>query len=241
MALLAFLRSGLVPAPAGRAGEPRAADRGEIAFAEAARHSARVRFLRRAIPIGCAAAAGLIFIARFLNPFAAIDADVSVDNIALQGSKLTMEQPKLSGFKRDAKAYEVIADSAAQDIRTPNIVELVRPVARIEMQKGSWARLAAEKGVYDATTEKLKVETNVNVKTDSGMELRLKQADIEFKPGTLVSNDPVEVTLPNGWVKADRLNILDHGKSAVFEGNVKSEFIDAGPEQPATTGQQDKQ
>lgn len=198
----------------------------ELAFLEADAHSARVRWLRKAIPLGCLAVVMLVFVARFLNPFRVVEAEVGVSSMALQGSKLTMEQPKVSGFKKDNKAYEVIADSAVQDIKKPNIVELVKPVARIEMQKGSWARMSALSGVYDSSTDHLSVRDNVNFKTETGMEMKLKSAEIELKKGTLATVEPVDVTLPNGWVKSDRLTILDSGKSAVFEGNVKSEFVD---------------
>ncbi|HRK25323.1 MAG TPA: LPS export ABC transporter periplasmic protein LptC [Beijerinckiaceae bacterium] len=205
------------------------------AFEAARRHSVRVRLLRKWIPIACFGAIALTAVGRFLNPFASLPQDVSVSSVALEGSRLTMEQPKLSGFKRDAKAYEVVADSAVQDIRKPNVVELNKPVARIEMQKGTWARLSAKTGVYDATGETLKVTDQVNIKTDTGLEMKLQRAEIAFKPGTMASDAPAEVVLPNGWVKSDRLSILDHGKVAVFEGNVKSEFIDNAPDAGTST------
>lgn len=199
----------------------------ERAFREAERHSARVRMLRKAIPLGCAVVVALVVVARFLNPFRVVEADFAVATTALQGSKLTMEQPKVAGFKKDNKAYEVVADSAVQDLKKPSVVELNKPVARIEMQKGTWARMSAQRGVYDSTTDQLNVSDDVNFKTDTGMEMKLRSAQIELKKGTLTTKDPVDVTLPNGWVKADRLTILDSGKSAVFEGNVKSEFVDS--------------
>lgn len=216
--------SGGAPAAPSGLGTPNTAT--ERAFRDADRHSSRVRFLRKAIPLGCAAVIGLVFIARFLNPFRAVEVDVGVSSVALQGSKLTMERPKVSGFKKDNKAYEVIADSAVQDLKKPNVVELNNPVARIEMQKGSWARMSADTGHYDSGTDRLTVRNNVHFKTETGMEMKLRSADIELKKGTLLTSEPVDVTLPNGWVKADRLTILDNGKSAVFEGNVKSEFTD---------------
>lgn len=201
----------------------------EQAFAEAARHSARVRMLRKAIPMGCAAAIALVIVARFLNPFRVVVPDVAVSTVGLQGSKLTMEQPKVSGFKKDNTAYEVVADSAVQDLKKPNMVELNRPVARIEMQKGSFANMSAATGLYDSSREFLTVDTDVRFKTDTGMELKLRKAEIDLKKGTLTTNEAVDLTLPNGWVKSDRLQILDNGKTAIFEGNVKSEFVNTEP------------
>lgn len=206
----------------------------ERAFADAARHSRRVRFLRKAIPVTIVASIGLAIFGRFLNPFNRLIPEVSVASVAVQNNKLTMEQPKLSGFKKDNKAYEVVAESASQDIRKPNVVELTAPVARIEMQKGSWARLSAATGIYDSTSEKLVVTDKVTVKTDSGLDMRMKQADVDFKTGAMFSNQPVELDLPDGWVKSDTMRVVDNGKTILFEGRVRSEIradrVDAATE-----------
>ena len=49
---------------------------------------------------------------------------VDIGNLVISGTKITMEQPHLSGFTRDARAYELTADAAAQDLTKPDIVEL---------------------------------------------------------------------------------------------------------------------
>ena len=38
---------------------------------------------------------------------------VNVGNLVVSGTKITMEQPHLSGFTQDARAYELSADAAA--------------------------------------------------------------------------------------------------------------------------------
>lgn len=212
-----------------RAAAERAAAASRAHFAAAERHSRRVRQLRRWIPVVCLAVVLLALLGRFLNPFRAVPAEVTMSTLALQGAKLTMEQPKVSGFKRDAKAYEMVAETATQDIRKPNVVDMKAPVARIEMDRGSWARMSAGTGVYDSNTEKLAVKEDVKVRTDNGMEMRLSTADVDFKSGVVVSNQPVEVDLPNGWIKSERMEITDNGNRAVFEGRVRSEFRDVAP------------
>lgn len=206
------------------AGVTRDRDARERAFADAERHTRLVRRLRRAIPIVIVVSVGLAFFGRLLNPLRTIIPEASVASVSLQNNKLTMEQPKLAGFKRDNKAYEIVAEAASQDIKKPNIVELIAPVARIEMQKGSWVRLSAANGVYDTSTEKLVVNEKVTVKTDSGLDMRLKQADVEFKTGNMVSNQPVEVDMPDGWVRSEKMRVTDNGKTIIFEGSVRSEI-----------------
>lgn len=194
------------------------------AFAEARRHSRRVRFLRKAIPVAIIGSLSLSFLLRIYNPFRAMLPDVEVSSVGLSGSKLTMEQPKLSGFKKDNKAYEMTAQAASQDIKTPSIVELTQPIARIEMQKGGWVRLTAMKGIYDTVTEKLNVDEKVTVRSDSGLDMRLKDARVDFKTGNMATEKPVEVDMPDGWVRSERMNVTDNGKIIIFEGSVRSEF-----------------
>ena len=44
---------------------------------------------------------------------------IDVGNMVVSGTKITMEQPRLSGFTRDGRAYEVTAVAAAQDVTKP--------------------------------------------------------------------------------------------------------------------------
>jgi lipopolysaccharide export system protein LptC len=206
------------------------------AFADAQAHSARVHALRRGLPWVIAALFIVGIFGRLLNPFRVVPPDVQISTTGLQGTKVLMEQLKVSGFRKDNKAYEVVSDSASQDVKKSNIVEFRLPVARIEMSDAAWARLTASNGVYDATTEKMQVHEKVTVKTDTGFELRLSQADVDFKAGTLDSNEPAELIVPNGWVKSETMKVTDSGKVIVFEGKVRSEFTNAD----AADGQKNK-
>lgn len=209
------------------------------AFDEAMRHSRRVRFLRKAIPITIVGTLTLMLVARVYNPFRSSIPDVQVSSVGVSGSKLTMEMPKLSGFKKDNKAYEMTASAASQDIKSPSIVELTEPTARIEMQKGSWVRLTAAKGLYDTVTEKLHVNEKVTVRSDSGLDMRLREAKVDFKTGNMATDQPVEVDMPDGWVRSERMNVTENGKIIIFEGRVRSEFKAA--QQDASAAETSKQ
>ena len=198
-----------------------------LAFEEAQRHSRRVHILRKGMPWAIAALFFVGIFGRLLNPFRTVEPEVEISSIGLQGTKVLMEQLKVSGFRKDNKAYEVVSDSASQDVKKSNVVEFRLPVARIEMSDDAWARLTANNGVYDATTEKMRVNEKVTVKTDRGFELRLSQADVDFKAGTMDSHEPAEMIVPNGWVKSETMKVSDNGKVVVFEGRVRSEFTNA--------------
>ena len=74
---------------------------------------------------------------------------INVDNLVVSGTKITMEQPHLSGFTSDARAYELTADTAAQDMTKPDMVELRNIRAKVQMQDKSTMEMTAISGLYD--------------------------------------------------------------------------------------------
>src|SRR5215475_8106882 len=108
------------------------------AFRAARRHSRLVRILRIAVP--CTVVTGLIIVTlvTYFNPLRMLARlPINIDNLVVSGTKVTMEQPRLSGFTSDARAYELTADTAAQDMTKPDIVELRNIRAKVEMQDKS--------------------------------------------------------------------------------------------------------
>ena len=208
--------------------------RGDPAFVAAERHSRRVRFFRRIIPVGMALAVVFLVARTFVGFLGEIDA--STDGISIQGRKIVMEKPKLSGFKRDGRSYELTATTATQDLKTPNMVELDRLTARMQTGNDGWANLSGARGTYDSKIERLEVDGGVTVRTETGLDAKLEDAQIEFKAGTIITDKPVEVKMPQGEVAAERMQVLDNGKRLVFEGRVRSVFVNAqaGKKDPET-------
>jgi lipopolysaccharide export system protein LptC len=202
------------PAAVGR--DPRAR-----AYDQARRHSARVRFYKRAIPIGTAAAVAVL--AAYMLAAPSGPAGLTLGPISFSGTKITMESPKMTGFHKDTRPYEVTATSAMQDVRKPNVIELNQMRGRLVIDdNGTAARLEAATGIFDTAREHLDLRKDVRVTTDAGHEARLHSAAIDFKAGTVVSREPVTVTMSNGAVEAQGLEITDNGKVLTFTGRVRT-------------------
>ena len=154
---------------------------------------------------------------------------------SIVGRKIVMEKPKLSGFKRDGSSYEMTANSAIQDLKVPNMVELEQLKARIQTGSDGWADLSAEFGIYDSKAELLDVRGDVRVKTESGTEAILVDAHIELKGGTVITDKPAQVRTNQGQVNSDRMRVIENGKRLVFEGNVRSVFSNPEPQNGAET------
>jgi lipopolysaccharide export system protein LptC len=195
----------------------------ERAFRGAMRHSRRVRILRIAIPAVMAAGlAGLALVSVF-NPLRLLSYRMPTDfgTLVISGSKITMEAPRLSGFTRDSRGYEVNAKAAAQDLKKPGIVELLEIRAKVDMQDRSVVELTADDGHYDTKTELLTLGQNILLSSSSGYEGRLSEAKIEIKKGRVVSDKPVEVKMLQGTLNAKRLEITETGAMIRFHGGVK--------------------
>jgi lipopolysaccharide export system protein LptC len=210
---------------------------GGPAFAAALRHSRRVRFLRKAIPPICVGIVVLPIAWGFIAPLARSAPDVSVGAVSISGTRIRMDAPKLSGFKKDQRGYEVTARDAVQDVRTPSVVELNAVNGRMEQEANSFARVSANWGRFDQTAERLDLKGDVKVRTDKGQEVDLRSARIDVKTGDIFSQEPVEIRSKSGTINADAMTIKDNGRHAVFEGRVRSVFVpEEEPAAAAETG-----
>lgn len=200
------------------------------AFAKADRHSRRVRRLRRLIIVGSGLAIAGFIAALFWNPFSALPGNVSIGQATLNGTKVTMELPKLSGFRPDGRPYEVRAKSGVQDIRTPKVIELNEIEARIRTADDTNVNISAPRGIYDSSADTMVLasdaaEGRIRVTSSSGYDIVLRSANIHFKDSTMTSDEPVTVRMKNNTVSADKLEIADKGSVVVFSGNVKSTIV----------------
>jgi len=193
----------------------------ERAFRAARSHSRFVRMLRIAIPSSVAFGLVVVFLVTYFNPLRILGRlPIDVGNLVVSGSKITMEQPRLSGFTHDARAYELAADTAKQDLTKPDVIELQNLRAKIEMQDKGTVEMSADAGVYESKGETLKLDRNIQLHSSGGYSGRLSEATIDIRNGHVVSEHPVEVEFLQGTLNANRLEILDSGDLVRFERGV---------------------
>jgi Uncharacterized protein conserved in bacteria len=195
---------------------------GERAFRSARRHSRAVRILRVAIPLAVVLGFTGIFLITYFNPLRLLaKLPVDVGNLVVSGTKITMEHPRLSGFTGDARAYELSADAAKQDLTKPDLIELRNIRAKVQMQDKSTVEVSATAGIYDSKGETIKLDQNIVLSSSTGYRGRLSQATVDIRKGNVLSEQPVEVDLLQGTLNANRLEIVDSGDLVRFDGGVK--------------------
>ncbi len=188
----------------------RASQRGDHTrrFRAAARHSRRVRLLRVGLPVAAVFGCLVLALVSWFNPLRMLGKlPISVGNVVVSGTKIKMENPKLSGFTRDSRRYDVTAGAAAQDVTRPGVIELQDISAMLEMQEKTTLKLVALNGLFDTKKEQLTLERNIVVTSSNGYEGYLEEAVIDTKNGNVVSEKPVRLKMLNGTVNGNRFEL----------------------------------
>jgi lipopolysaccharide export system protein LptC len=194
---------------------------GDRQFRSAQRHSRRVRLLRRAIPAGILVLFGVTVISTWFNPLGMLTKlPIDPGKLLVSGTKITMEAPRLAGFTRDARPYEFTARAAAQDLTKPDVLELKDIHAKIEMQDKAHMEMTAASGIYDTKSDVLRLTDTIQLSSSAGYSGRMSEAVVDIRKGDVVTEHPVEVTLLNGTLNANRLEVVNNGELLRFDGGV---------------------
>jgi lipopolysaccharide export system protein LptC len=196
------------------------------AFRAAIRHSRRVRFLRIAVPVFVLLTVAGIFGAAWVDSLRLFGRlPLEMGQIVVSGSKITMEQPRLAGFTRDARPYELTARSAAHDITAPELVQLRDLRAKLEMRDNTVVEISANAGLFNTKAERLTLEDNIFVTSSSGYEGRLSHAVVDTRSGNIVSERPVWIKMLNGTIQANAMEIEQAGELVRFREGVTMQLM----------------
>lgn len=193
----------------------------ERAFRTAARHSRLVRFLRLAVPASVVAVVAAVSVASLFSParlLPKLPTGASLASVGISGSKITMQLPRLEGYTRDARPYQMTAQTAAQDLLKPDNVEMSQIHTKMEMGDKAVVEMTAATGLYHSKADQLVLRDHIVVTSTAGYEGHLSEAIVDMKSGHIVSDKPVEVKLLNGLLNANRMEI--EGEVIRFDGGV---------------------
>jgi lipopolysaccharide export system protein LptC len=180
-----------------------------------------VRRLRIGIPIGVALVLAGLALSTWVSQLKLlIRLPGEFPGLVIQGTKVTMQAPRISGYTTDGRPYQLNARAAAQDLTDPSKVELQDLRAKVEMQDKTVMDMSASLGSYGTKTEMLMLRDNILLTSSNGYEARLSEATIDMRKGKVVSDKPVAVKMLNGTLNANRLEVTDAGELLRFDGGV---------------------
>jgi lipopolysaccharide export system protein LptC len=190
------------------------------AYRAARRHSRYVRALRVIVLAGIAVVLLGVMAANYMPAVGPIRLPGELGKLVIKGTKITMQAPKLTGYTSDSRPYEFTAETAAQDINKPDLVELQKLHARLQMEDKSTVEMTAPTGLYDMKADTLVLDQDIALASSTGYAARLNEALVDMHSGNVVSNKPVWVKLLNGFLNAKRMEITENGNVIRFDGGV---------------------
>jgi lipopolysaccharide export system protein LptC len=150
-----------------------------------------------------------------------------------------MGTPDISGFEGTKRSYEIHAVKAVQAFGDTKVITLETIDAKFALGDDTRANLEAATGVYDSTTQKLRLSGGIKLTTTNGYTAELKDANVDIEAGNVDSSTGVMIRGKEGVITSDSIEVLDRGKHVFFRGNVKVVFTpsekDEKPEAAAGT------
>ena len=200
------------------------------------RHSRHVRILRIAVPLSVVVVVVGGIALTVLKPLRVLSGvPVDVGSLVVSGTKIMMQQPRLAGFTRDNRRYNMIAQAAAQDVTKPDMIELHGINATMEMKDGSVFETTAKAGLYNSKTENLTLTQDIVVTSSSGYKAFLNEAVIDVRAGRVVSDKPVEVKTATWTINANGMEVADSGDVMRFDRGVFVTMMLEGGAKPVVT------
>jgi lipopolysaccharide export system protein LptC len=176
--------------------------------------------MRVGIPACLLMAAAAFAVYQWLDPMRVLaKLPVGTDGVVLSGSKIIMRQPRLNGYTKDERPYLVTARSAAKDLTNPDMLELDDIKTTIAIPGGGNVEVTASQGLYSGKAETIRLQRNVLV-SSSEYEVSLREALVDVRAGSVVSEQPVEVRMLQGTISANRLEVRESGAVIRFDGGV---------------------
>jgi lipopolysaccharide export system protein LptC len=210
----------------------RARDSNDRAFRRAVRHSRHVRMLRIAVPAATILAliGGIALPALFAPLRALSQLPVDLGSVVVSGSKIMMQQPRIAGFTRENRRYDLTAQAAGQDLTKPDLVELRGIHATLEQEDGPLEATARD-GLYNSKSELLTLSNDIKVNSASGLQAMLSEAVLDTRAGKITSEKPVVIQTPTVNVNANRMEVSDNGEVMRFEQGVVVLLLPKAPMQ----------
>jgi lipopolysaccharide export system protein LptC len=187
----------------------------ERLYRRALRHSRFVRVLRVGLVGAIVLVLATLVVIDYM-PLGGVRLPAGIATTVIHGTKITMQHPRLTGYTADGRAYEFSAHAAAQDITKPDVVQLERIRANIQMADKSTVNMWADTGTYDMKSDMLALNDNIRLVSSTGYQARLQHALVNVRKGSVVSDTPVWVKLLDGDLNAKHLEITDKGEVLRF-------------------------
>jgi lipopolysaccharide export system protein LptC len=183
------------------------------------RRLARVRFLRRTLPL--AAGMGLVAVVGQVS-WRSVQAAAAPAPVASEHT-VRMVNPQFSGEGRDGSRYLLTAKSGVRDPKDAARIVLQRPVVSVSRNGQPGAHTVSQRGVFREDDQSLTLEGDVQVEEAGGFRFVANNAVIDTATGR-VKGGGVQGQGPVGAVRSDSYSVTEKGDRMVFKGGVRGQL-----------------
>ncbi|MDR6756955.1 lipopolysaccharide export system protein LptC [Mycoplana sp. BE70] len=188
------------------------------AYRRAARHSARVRFLKIALPAIGLVIAAIFAVVSIVSTY--LPEELAVESATIEDGKVVMKNPAISGRNRDGISYSMKADRALQDMKNPDIIQLENIRAKMPVNEKLIAQVDAVTGIYDRGRNILDMTAPFTIRLNTGLEAAFRDAHLDINGGRMSTQQAVSIQAKEASIVAQSLRMTDKGRTVVFEGDV---------------------
>ncbi len=143
--------------------------------------------------------------------------------IIVDGARVSITNPRLTGFRKNNAPYEITAAEAFQDKNNQSAIDLKDLKAMIGLDATNHVAIRANTGTYDMGKETLDLQGDVLfTEKKTGNRLTLRDAHMGLKEGTLNSSGPVDFVSHTLSIQAQGLGVEADGKAIAFKGPVRT-------------------
>eukprot|EP00435_Cladocopium_sp_Y103_P077554 s1_g1293.t1 len=150
------------------------------------------------------------------------DIPVTFREVSRLNDDLRMVSPRITGVDKRGRPYVVTADTATQKVDNPDQIFLENIEADLMLDEGgNWLSVSSRFGTLQTEAETLKLREEIAVYSANGYEFHAESADMDFRAGSLTSDQPVYGQGPVGTLNANGVETSDNGDKIVFTGGVR--------------------
>jgi lipopolysaccharide export system protein LptC len=121
-----------------------------------------------------------------------------------------------------------------QSLDDPKVMTFKAIDARVGLDAAGTVTIDATTGVYDGNDNTLVLKGGIAVKTTTGYWASFKEAAIDLRKGSLISSQPIEIRTNEGTIRANAVEVSDHGKRIAFRNGVSVTYLPPGELAAAT-------
>lgn len=195
----------------------------QIWAAPGSSHDAVLRVMRLLLPIGIVFVVVLLALAP-LTTGRDISFVLSKDRVAVAKERMRVTDARYRGVDSGGQPFMISAASAVQTTSADPVVRMTELAARIMFKEGP-AAIAANRGRYNMSNDRVAIDGPLVFKTSDGYRIMTRDVDIDLNTRKLESKGAVDGVMPLGTFRSDRLRADLNQRTATLDGRARLHIV----------------